>query len=108
MIQVDGIFVQQGGGSEIVFATSSVWVTSSSPKTVVFDGISKFIGVSAIYISGYQNRKSSAILKEDGSYVQVDMQSNVTGTMTITSDNSIRVTLNGNGTYSVYAVGYAA
>lgn len=108
MIQVDGIFVQQGGGSEIVFATASVHVTSSSPGTVVFDGISKFIGVSAIYISGYQKRQSSAILKEDGSYVQVDMQSNATGTMTITSDNSIRVTLNKNGTYSVYAVGYAA
>ena len=107
MIQVDGIFVQ-GGGSEIVFATSSVYVTSSSPGTVVFDGISKLIGVSAIYKSGYHERESSAILKEDGSYVQVDHNSNVLGSMTITSDNSIRVTLRENGTYSVYAVGYAA
>lgn len=107
MIQVDGIFVQ-GGGSEIVFATSSVWVTSSSPGTVVFDGISKFIGVSASYRESYYVRESSAILKEDGSYFQVNNNSNVLGSMTITGDNSIQLTLNRVGAYSVYAVGYAA
>lgn len=107
MIQVDGIFVQ-GGGSEIVFATSSVWVASSAPRTVVFDGISKLIGVSASYRESYYVRESAAILKEDGSYSQINNQSNVGGSMTITGDNSIQLTLNRAGTYSVYAVGYAA
>lgn len=107
MIQVDGIFVQ-GGGSEIVFATASVRVTSSSPGTVVFDGISKLIGVSASYREAYYVRESAAILKEDGSYSQINNQSNVGGSMTITGDNSIQLTLNKAGTYSVYAVGYAA
>lgn len=108
MIQVDGIFVQQGGGSEIVFATSSVFVTNSSPGTVVFDGISKIIGVSASYRESYYVRESAAILKEDGSYSQVNTNSNVIGSMTITGDNSIQLTLNKAGTYYVYAVGYAA
>lgn len=108
MIQVDGIFVQQGGGVDVVFATSSVFVTSSSPGTVVFDGISKLIGVSASYRELYYVRESAAILKEDGSYSQINNQSNVAGSMTITGDNSIQLTLNRAGTYSVYAVGYAA
>lgn len=108
MIQVDGIFVQQGGGSEIVFATSSVYASSTSPGTVVFDGISKFICVSASYREAHYVRESSAVLLKDGSYFQVNNQSNVVGTMTITGDNSIQLTLNRPGFYYVYAVGYAA
>lgn len=108
MIQVDGIFVQQGGGVDVVFATSSVFVTSRSPETVVFDGISKFIGVSASYREAHYVRESSAVLLKDGSYFQVNNQSNVSGSMTITGDNSIQLTLNRSGIYYVYAVGYAA